>query len=258
MADGRKIELDVEVPGTSEQVWQAVATGPGIGSWYVPHTVEERPGGAMTASFGPGMDVSGRVAAWEPPNRVMFDNGEGVGGMAFEWLVEATDRGTCIVRLINSGFDDGDEWDDQFDAMTNGWGIFLRHLGLYLEHFSGQFAEAALPMASWAGSGDQTWLRLTKALGLPVDLAAGDTFETTSGPTLSGSVVGSGSCQLTLLLDQPARGSAFVVADEQGESTQVSVWAYFYGDDAVAQAQAHTESWGTFLSEIAPTAPPES
>lgn len=30
---GRRIELDVEVPGTPEEVWHAIATGPSISSW---------------------------------------------------------------------------------------------------------------------------------------------------------------------------------------------------------------------------------
>ena len=49
--DERSIELEIEVVGTPEEVWQAIATGPGISSWYVPHTVEEREGGAATARF---------------------------------------------------------------------------------------------------------------------------------------------------------------------------------------------------------------
>ncbi|MCB1248049.1 MAG: SRPBCC domain-containing protein [Acidimicrobiales bacterium] len=75
----RTLELEVEVVGTPEAVWQAIATGPGISSWYVPHTVEERPGGAATASFGdaPEMQIPGRVAAWDPPRRIVFDGGEG-------------------------------------------------------------------------------------------------------------------------------------------------------------------------------------
>jgi hypothetical protein len=28
-SEGRKIELSIEVPGTPEEVWQAIATGPG-------------------------------------------------------------------------------------------------------------------------------------------------------------------------------------------------------------------------------------
>ncbi len=32
----RSVQVDVEVPGTPEEVWQAIATGPGISSWFVP------------------------------------------------------------------------------------------------------------------------------------------------------------------------------------------------------------------------------
>ena len=50
----RYVQAEVEVPGTPEEVWQAIATGPGISSWFVPSEVEERVGGAVTCSFGPG------------------------------------------------------------------------------------------------------------------------------------------------------------------------------------------------------------
>ena len=32
----RSIRVEVEVPGTPEQVWEAIATGPGGSSWFVP------------------------------------------------------------------------------------------------------------------------------------------------------------------------------------------------------------------------------
>ena len=52
MSDERRsFEFEIEVPGTPEEVWRAIATGPGISSWYVPHVVEEREGGDATASF---------------------------------------------------------------------------------------------------------------------------------------------------------------------------------------------------------------
>src|SRR5439155_990358 len=36
-ASGRRsVQVEVEVPGTPEEVWQAIATGPGISSWFVP------------------------------------------------------------------------------------------------------------------------------------------------------------------------------------------------------------------------------
>ena len=83
--DRRSIELEVDVVGTPEEVWRAIATGPGISSWYVPHEVEEREGGAATASFGPGpeMQVTGRVVRLGPaapprPRRRRFRRGLGI------------------------------------------------------------------------------------------------------------------------------------------------------------------------------------
>jgi uncharacterized protein YndB with AHSA1/START domain len=64
-ASGRRsVQVEVEVPGTPEEVWQAIATGPGISSWFVPTTVEERDGKpvAVTATFGPGMEPRARAA----------------------------------------------------------------------------------------------------------------------------------------------------------------------------------------------------
>ncbi len=38
----RSVQVEVEVPSTPEEVWQAIATGPGISSWLVPTRSEER------------------------------------------------------------------------------------------------------------------------------------------------------------------------------------------------------------------------
>ena len=43
----RWVQAEVEVPGTPEEVWQAIATGPGISSWFVPTELERREGGAI-------------------------------------------------------------------------------------------------------------------------------------------------------------------------------------------------------------------
>ena len=98
MSDSRNIELEVEVIGSPEEVWQAIATAPGISSWYVPHTVEEREGGAATAAFGdaPEMVIPGRVAAWEPPRRIVFDGGE-----EGPWIVTVAQ--TLVEDLASAG-----------------------------------------------------------------------------------------------------------------------------------------------------------
>jgi uncharacterized protein YndB with AHSA1/START domain len=63
----RSVQVEVEVPGSPELVWQAIATGPGISSWFVPTEVEEREGGAVVANFGPGMESTSTISKWDPP-----------------------------------------------------------------------------------------------------------------------------------------------------------------------------------------------
>jgi len=65
MSSDRTIEHEIEVPGTPEQVWHAIATGQGITAWFVPTKVEEQVGGAMELDFGPGMGTAlGKVTVW--------------------------------------------------------------------------------------------------------------------------------------------------------------------------------------------------
>jgi uncharacterized protein YndB with AHSA1/START domain len=48
-----EIELHTELPATSEQVWEAIATGPGIDSWFMGRNeVEPLEGGRVTMETG--------------------------------------------------------------------------------------------------------------------------------------------------------------------------------------------------------------
>lgn len=254
MTDRQSIEMEAEVPGTVEQVWRAIATGPGISSWYVPHEVEEVAGGAMTASFGPGMEVEGRVGVWEPPHRITFEGGEDGPGLAFEWFVEARDGGSCVVRLVNSGFGSGEEWDDQYDAMTEGWKIFFTNLRLHLEHFAGQAASPALPMGMWECSPDDAWTHLIEQMGFPVapNIGASVSTEGVGAPPLVGVVEAVSPHCVSLLVSEPAAGTAFVAAENYGASSGVSVWLYLYGEDSDELASTNQAAWNTWLADIAP------
>lgn len=255
--DRTSIELEVVVDGSPEEVWRAIATGPGISSWYVPHTVEEHEGGKALASFGPGpeMQVEGRVAVWEPPRRVVFDGGEGVEGLAFEWLVEARDGGTCVVRLVNSGFGTGTEWDDQYDDMEQGWRLFLANLRLHLRHFRGRTATPLLPGAMWPGPRERAWSALLEGLGLPASPAPGDRVEAAANgsPPLVGTVVEAAGSWLALLLDDPAPGTAFLAVEGHGDQLGVSVWLYLYGEEGAAAAERDEPRWSAWLEQRAAT-----
>ena len=253
--ESRSIELEIEVPGSPQEVWRAVATGPGISSWYVPHSVEERQGGAATASFGPEpeMQVAGRVAAWEPPRRILFDGGEGVEGLSFEWSVDPGPGGACTVRLRSAGFGPGEEGDALCEGMTEGWQLFLLNLRLHLEHFRGRSARAALPTATWEGPRQETWSRLTEALGIPPAPAAGERIAVSAPgtPALAGTVADAAPWRLALLLDQPAPGTAFLAVEGKGDEVTVSIWSYLYGREGISAAERDEPRWRQWLTERA-------
>ena len=247
----QSIELEIEVAGRPEAVWQSIATGPGISSWYVPHTVEERAGGAASASFGPApeMQVAGRVAVWDPPTRIVFDGGEEDEGLTFEWTVEPRGDDTCVVRLVNSGFEATDDGDAHRQAMAQGWLLFLENLRMHREHFPDETATAVLPMAMWAGPRERTWATLTDALGLPEKPESGERIEVTAAeaPPLAGEVTDVAPWRVAVLLDEPARGTAFLATEGDGEQVGVSIWSYLYGVDGAAAAERDEPRWREWL-----------
>jgi uncharacterized protein YndB with AHSA1/START domain len=99
------IELEVEVPGTPGEVWEAIATGPGIAAWFVPAEVAEQQGGTASLDVGWGMQDSGTVTAWDPPRRFAYveelpaSDAAPAGRLATEFLVEARSGGTCVLLL---------------------------------------------------------------------------------------------------------------------------------------------------------------
>jgi uncharacterized protein YndB with AHSA1/START domain len=256
MSEPRRIELSVEVPGTPEQVWAAIATGEGLSSWFVPARVDERAGGTVDMDFGDLGTEQARVTAWEPPHRFVYE-GDGDRALAFEWLVEAGDGGSCVVRLVSSGFGDGADWDAEYDGMDEGWQIFLEVLRLHLVHFPDRPATTAVvPTVVLTGPGATAWSRLCDTLGVPADLVAGDRIATGGGtddgvPALAGTVASRLDTERTtayvLLLDEPAPGTAFLAVEGAGDQPAASTWLYLRGpvDEAVAPA------WSAFLTGLA-------
>ncbi len=265
-SSGRIIDLSVEVVGNVDTVWRAVATGPGITSWYVPHTLEERAGGKGTASFGPEpeMQIQGRVAVWEPPRRIVLDGGEGVDGLTFEWTVEPLGSDACTVRLRNTGFSDDDP---QYEAMVEGWKLFMFNLQLHLKHFAGQTATPILAMVMWPTSAEEGWEILTEGLGITQMPDIGDRLDVAADEEtrLGGSVVDVAPCRISLLMDTPAQGTAFLTSEQMGEqmgepgagesatgTAMVSVWQYLYGPEGAAAAERDDPRWRAWLNSRAP------
>src|SRR3954468_21800543 len=238
-ASGRRsVQVEVEVPGTPEEVWQAIATGPGISSWFVPTEFEESDGKpvAVKMNFGPGMESRATVTAWEPP-RMFAGQGEGWGGsppIATEWSVEARAGGFCLVRVVNSLFASTDDWDNQLEGTESGWPGFFRTLRIYLTHFRGQPSAIMQFVAPVAGTEAEAWEALTAALGLK-GVSVGQRWTAPAGvPALSGvaEYVTQSPYDILLRLDKPGPGVAAPGAVDCGGPIMVALNLDLYGDQA--------------------------
>ena len=256
----RSVQVEVEVPGTPEEVWQAIATGPGVSAWFVPTEVIERDGKpvAIKDTFGPGMESVATVTAWDPPRRYAAESpgwSPNMPPMATEWSVEARAGGVCIVRVVHSLFASTDEWDNQLEGTESGWPGFFRILRLYLTHFRGQRSAMIQLMAPAAGTEAEAWERLSAALGLK-GVTVGQGWTAPAGvPSLGGVLehAGQSPSQALLRLDKPGPGVASLGALAYGGATMVTLSFYLYGDQAAGVVEREQSQWQAWMDEHFPS-----
>ncbi len=262
-ANGRRsVQTEFEVPGTPEDVWQAIATGPGISAWFVPAVFEERDGKpvAVKYQFGPDAEIRGAVTAWDPPRSYTAEQIEGWGGappMATEWTVEARAGGLCRVRIVHSLFASTDEWDDQLGGAESGWSGFLAILRIYIAHFAGQPSALTQLRNPAAGTDAEIWESLLAAVGLQ-GIRVGQRVAALAGvPPFSGVVeyVTGNPYDALLRIDEPAPGIvALGIAGMPGGPSMVGVNLYFYGDQATDTLARESPVWQVWLQERFPMA----
>ena len=259
----RSVQVEVEVPGTPEQVWQAIASGPGISSWFVPTKVDGRAGGELSLDFGGGMVSAAKITTWEPPHRFVAENSEWLPGgppVATEWIVEGRRGGTCVVRVVHSLFASTDDWDGQLESTENGWPGYFRVLRHYLAHHAGQPSASFVLMAPVpaAETAAPVWKTFAKALGVP-DTKVGQTLRVAAKDRelFRGSVqavdhVPQGSGVMAVVTE-PAPGVVLASAMDCMGMRMASLQAFFYGPKAGAAA-AQKDHWQQWLTTLFPPA----
>jgi uncharacterized protein YndB with AHSA1/START domain len=259
-ASGRRsVQVEVEVPGTPEEVWQAIATGPGISSWFVPTEFEERDGKpvALKLNFGPGMESRSVVTTWDPPRMFAAESDGWIPGsppVATEWTVEARGGGVCVVRVVHSLFASTDDWDNQLEGTESGWPGFFRILRIYLTHFRGQRSAIMQWSTTPAGSAAETWEMLSGALGLK-GVSAGQRWSAPAGTPALGGVLEPADqypYHAVLRLDTPAPGVADFGAADCSGTVMVTLSFYLYGDQAAEAVARETPLWEAWVQERFP------
>jgi uncharacterized protein YndB with AHSA1/START domain len=273
----RSVEAEVEVTGSPEDVWRAIATGKGISSWFVPTRIEEREGGAAVSSFGPGMDAAATITRWNPPKSFVAEaEEEGQGKVATEWVVEARGGGKCVVRVVHRWFASTDDWDAQFEGAAYGWAAsFFRMLRLYLGHFAGQECSAFQLAAVSHAPGPETWRtiksalridrngRVTPAPGAPDLLGTVQSLDVSDPgllraretvPIIVAALEGMDgeNPELLVRLERPAPGFAHLFIVPMGGPTMVAARFYLFGRQATGLAPGYESAWQAWFSQRFP------
>lgn len=179
-----ELSQEIELAATPEQVWEAIATGPGVDSWFMGRSeFGTGPGGPANLTML-GQTEQATITAYEPGARLATRSEEAEDGrfMAFDYLIEGRGGGTTVLRLVQSGML-GDDWESEFEAMKAGWPIYLATLKQYLTHFTGRTPSVTTVLRPEAGGADAVWRTVTQSLGVSPDVREGEGVRLPDGST---------------------------------------------------------------------------
>jgi uncharacterized protein YndB with AHSA1/START domain len=253
--DRREVAIEALLPGTPEQVWNAVATADGTAAWFTRMEIEPRPGGKLAIDFGDGVSTTGEVVEWDPPRKFVYvekDWAPGAPDCFTEITIHSRSGDRCVMRMVHTLFTSSDDWDDQLEGFEGGWPAFIEVLRLYLPSFSGQPARSFMARAESKRDQLATWTDLTGALGLS-GANVGERRGLTGGPERVEAVVegvhqGRDSRYLILRIEGASPGAMIVGTHAATGSASASICRFSYGPDADASLASAEPAWRDWMT----------
>jgi uncharacterized protein YndB with AHSA1/START domain len=237
---GRVIELTIDIDATLEEVWQALTTGEGIARWFGPYAaVTPGEGGSVSVGWDPNEMWDTPITVWDPMRRMqtaseMPSKAGGVVRLAVDYYVEAH-GGRVRVRLVHSGFDDSDSWDNYIDGLDAVWTYFLFNLKHALERHRGvDRRQLSARFRTVARAGEEHPVYGPKGLGVqpPVGgLRPGDACHLSLGGAEVDATVAVKPTARTIAFLVPAWNDALLFVEREGmkETHGLGVWLSLYG-----------------------------
>lgn len=211
---GRIIRAEIRTKATPEQAYEAWADPEKIAHWF-PDRAEGKaePGATITWIFD---KFNYRI-----PYEVLI--AQPAGKFAIRWnpppgmnpgILEITitkEGGETVVRLVNSGFREGAEWNDEFEGIDSGWRMSLALLKHYLDNYFGiprtsflvmrpaEFSFEQIVQLHRTAAGLKKWLTKSGQYG-----EVGESFvlELQEGGKASGHVLAKSNRETTLSWDE--------------------------------------------------------
>ena len=134
-ASGRTVEKELFIRASPERVFRALTEKADLERWFVSRAeVDARPGGSFSFTWQPHETVNGTFVEVDPPRRLvtLWDEGPSLGFT--EVTFELTPRpGGTVLRLVHTGFGEGEDWDRLYADINSGWDAELEHLRVWLD-----------------------------------------------------------------------------------------------------------------------------
>lgn len=133
---GRVIRDEMRIDAPADAVYQAWSDPELVTAWFVGRADGcMEPGETVNWYWGSGdPGMSQRVLVAAPPRRLVTAMKLPQGVSYLEVTIEQ-EEGHSVVRLVQSGFGEGPEWDDQYEAMLSGWMLALGILKFFAERY---------------------------------------------------------------------------------------------------------------------------
>jgi uncharacterized protein YndB with AHSA1/START domain len=123
----KALVFEVTIPAPPAAVWQAFTTSDGLSTWLTPGAVVDlRKGGEWTAHFPGGKTGGGTILSFVPEREITMaamDPEQFPAVRAdrtnarFEFLAKGT---STVVRLTQTGWKSGQEWDQAYEYLAQG------------------------------------------------------------------------------------------------------------------------------------------
>jgi len=258
-ASGRPfIQVEVEVPGTPEEVWQAIATGPGISSWFVPAEFEEQDGKpvAVKLNFGPGMEPRSAVTAWDSAPMFATEADGWIPGRRPSRTSGPSKRAgeASASSALCKAFRQHGRLGQPAEGAKSGLASFLSILRIYLTHFRGQRSAIMKWMVPVAGNGSGGLGIADRGIGSErlERRAALHGARGCPGVPRRGGVRHPESVRRPTAARQAGPGVAALGAVNFGGQSMVALNFYLYGDQATGTVAHETPLWQAWFQQRFP------
>lgn len=252
--DGRHVVCRVPLPVAPEVVWDAVSTGEGISSWFVPCALEPQVGGRIVQFADPGAPdpttgpeaaaeamltaTVGEITAFTPPagsapGLFTYEErdwmGEGIPVPPWETSCQIDDDEGGSVLTLRSGFAaaGGQLVDESVDGSLSGWAQALTVLAHRLTHRPADGVVTVDAATDPVDAGvPELWSRVIGKLISPASGAGGSPGNGTGRGTgmvarsgeVGGIVAFTSEASVTLILSAPVDGILELFAFPAGET----------------------------------------